>query len=59
MEQLKTMEYESRKASLDVLKPRNIYRFVSMSALRTSHLYPHMKYPSQSFLLEAESILGP
>jgi hypothetical protein len=28
MEQSKAMEYESRKASSDVLKPRNIYIYI-------------------------------
>ena len=30
MEQSKAMEYESRKASSDVLKPRNIYIYICM-----------------------------
>jgi hypothetical protein len=34
MEQSKAMEYESRMASSDVLKPRNIYRLVGFWGLR-------------------------
>jgi len=35
MEQSKVMEYESRKASSDVLKPRNIYKQVQNVQLKS------------------------
>jgi hypothetical protein len=39
MEQLKAMEYESRKASSDVLKPRNIYIYIYIYTHTHTHTY--------------------
>jgi len=45
MEQSKAMEYESRKASSDVLKPRNIYSLGTPIANRNSVPYLYCRYP--------------
>jgi len=43
MEQSKAMEYESRKASSDVLKQRNIYIYIYIYIyiLQTENVYLH------------------
>ena len=56
MEQSKAMEYESRKASSDVLKPRNVYNKGRLSVVILQHLRQNRSFSNEEKLFAFRTV---